>query len=497
MRRPSDVSRSRRAQIRDEAHQLYVVGRTRGLDTDHIQDELLHAFPGELALGEARMYAMGWTVRIVREGLRRLATDEGLDASSLEDGDILRWLRGEVFPRDSLDRLCRLFQCHQNQIGWPPRGNETPIDYGGGAARASDRAVSALNASAVALRATSHISTSGAALPTEWPASDVAIPVLARESSHSTAMQAFRDADRRVGGGHLYPVVVQYLQATIAPHLFGAVVGTDGRTVFTAAGALTEMAGWMAYDAGRPQLARQHFHRALDLAGIGDDPELCAHVLASLSHLASHIHRPDEAIRLARSGQATLAEGARPPELEARLLAMEARGFAALGEVRQTVAILKRAETCLHRASSAEPSQWISRFDDGSLATEAARCMRQLHRLDDAERFARRVIALRSADRKRSRAFGQLILVSVLVAQGRCDEVCAVASDVLDATQSFGSVLVLEQLVDLRNVLHPYRSDQAVAALLGRLDSVLPERRSRYPWVSAREGGLGESGVQV
>lgn len=500
MRRSHHVSRSRRAQIRDEAHQLYIVRRTEGLDADQIQDELMRAFPDELALGEARMYAMGWTVRVVREGLRRLATDEGLDSSSLEDGDIWRWLRGEVFPRDALERLCRLFQCHQSRLGWPSRGNEVPIDYNERAIRGhnSNRGVdSPIAANKVAPRATSHVSASGAILPIDWPVPEVAIQPPNHESSPSTAMQAFRDADRRVGGGHLYPLVVQYLQAAVAPHLFGTVIGADARTVFTAAGALTEMAGWMAYDAGRPRLAREHFHRALDLGRIGDDRELCAHILASTSHLASHMHRPDEAIRLARSGQATLTERPRPPELEARLLAMEARGFAALGEVKETVQLLRRAETTLHRASCAEPSQWISRFDDGSLATEAARCMQRLDQLGEAERLARRVVALRSGDRKRSRAFGQLILVSVLVAQGRCDEGCAVADEVLDATQSFGSVLVLEQLANLQNLLEPYRSARPVAELLARLEDVLPQSRRRYPWMAARDAGLGESGAQV
>src|SRR5438309_4215214 len=129
MRRRSQVSRGRRAQIGDEARQIYSLGRIRGLTVDQIQDELLRSFTRELASGEARMYAEGWNVRVVREGLRRLATEEGQDASALEDADVWRWLRGEVYPRDSMTRLCKLFRCHQAKLGWPPRGNEHPIDF--------------------------------------------------------------------------------------------------------------------------------------------------------------------------------------------------------------------------------------------------------------------------------------------------------------------------------------------------------------------------------
>src|SRR5215471_5070661 len=98
MRRSGHITRARRAQIRDEAHQRYIVGRTQNLDADAIQGELLAAFPDELAPGEARLYAMGWTVRVVREGLRGLAAKDGLDASGVGDGEIWRWLRGEVRP---------------------------------------------------------------------------------------------------------------------------------------------------------------------------------------------------------------------------------------------------------------------------------------------------------------------------------------------------------------------------------------------------------------
>jgi transcriptional regulator with XRE-family HTH domain len=66
----------------------------------------------------------------------------------------------------------------------------------------------------------------------------------------AAAMQAFRTADLRTGGGDLYPAVMDYLHDRIAPRLFGTLSGTSTRAAFTAAAGLTEMAGWMAHDAG-------------------------------------------------------------------------------------------------------------------------------------------------------------------------------------------------------------------------------------------------------
>jgi transcriptional regulator with XRE-family HTH domain len=87
-------------------------------------------------------------------------------------------------------------------------------------------------------------------------------------TSIEAVMQAFRDADRQVGGGYVYGAVVRYLEHEIAPRLFG---GTSD--VFSAAAALTEMAGWMAHDAGDDRLAGGHFERALRFASATTDVE--------------------------------------------------------------------------------------------------------------------------------------------------------------------------------------------------------------------------------
>jgi hypothetical protein len=102
-------------------------------------------------------------------------------------------------------------------------------------------------------------------------------------------------------------------------------------------------------------------------------------------------------------------------------------------------------------------------------------------------RQAERIIELRPGDRTRSRAFGQLILVTVLIAQGKPDEACAVAQEVLDATQQLGSYLVIQQLLDLKQLLEPYRRNRVVADFLSCLDEALRERVWLYQWLT-RDG---------
>jgi hypothetical protein len=303
------------------------------------------------------------------------------------------------------------------------------------------------------------------------------------------AMNAFRAADRQVGGGHLYGTVVHYLRTEVAPRLFGSTVDDGGLLTFSAAAALTDMAGWMAHDADRNHLAQQHFQRALALASIGADRQLRVHILAGMSHLALHLGDLDEAMQLAGVGTAKLKEGPANPELSARLIALEARGRAARGQSATCARLLLQAEQSLDASLPAERSTWISRFDEASLASEAARCMHQLGQLVPARREAERVVALRSGDRARSRAFGQLILAHVLIAERDLDEASAVGRDVLDGTQALGSFLVVRQLQRLQDLLASDRSAPAVAEFLGYLDEELRRRMVLYRSFSADQTG--------
>ncbi|HUR02169.1 MAG TPA: hypothetical protein VM347_06505 [Nonomuraea sp.] len=298
-------------------------------------------------------------------------------------------------------------------------------------------------------------------------------------------VQAWRAADAQIGGAHLYATVSAYLHTAMAPRLFGWGRDSDGAAVFTAAAALTEMAGWMAHDAGQDDQARRHFARARDLSSVGHDRHLGVHVLMSLAHLAHHQAQPDTAIGYAHEGQRALASAPYHPELAARVLAMQARGHATLGRPRETLTLLYRAEEALQGAHDVEPSAWVSPFDAGSLASEAARCMRQLGDLPAAQRHAQRILQLRpAAGHTRSRAFGHLILATVLIDRGELEQACSVAADVINATQSLGSHLVIQQLRDLRALLIPHAATPAVREFLDCLAEALRQRMWLYQWLT-------------
>ena len=118
--------------------------------------------------------------------------------------------------------------------------------------------------------------------------------------------------------------------------------------------------------------------------------------------------------------------------------------------------------------------------------------MRQIGDLDEVRRQAERIVTLRPSHRTRSRAFGQLALIAVLVTQGKPDEACGIAYDVLTATQSLGSFLVIGQLLELRQALQPHRSSTVVGDFLACLEEMVRERLWLYQWLT-KDGGSQRS----
>jgi hypothetical protein len=135
-------------------------------------------------------------------------------------------------------------------------------------------------------------------------------PAAATRADVDTVMQAFREANRQVGGGFMYGTVVRYLEKEVGPRLL-----TGSTDQFCAAAALTEMAGWMAHDGGDDARARRHFDRALRFASATTDIELAAHVHASLSHLLQQLDCPRDGLRLAQAGKAILRRRDHHPAL--------------------------------------------------------------------------------------------------------------------------------------------------------------------------------------
>ncbi|MBI0294810.1 XRE family transcriptional regulator [Streptomyces sp. PRKS01-29] len=380
--------------------------------------------------------------------------------------DIIRGVRG-VRGQQVIERVADGFGIPGDMLGVPPRpwegspkstgmdriSVETMGEYKPGALPATNPPV----------HLTVTQPSSGSALPGRW-------------NSDRAAMDSFRMADRQLGGGHLYGAVTHYLNNNVAPRIFGAEnVGSTAET-FMAAAALTEMAGWMAHDSGQDLRARRHFEHALPFAQAGSDHALGAHILASMSHLALQMNHPHEAVTLARSGQEAMKAGPFIPALTARLHAMEGRALARTGHEAASRRAIDASAESLTRPPSEPPSVWISEFDMASLTSEEALCLQDLGQYSAAARKAEQAVSMRSGDRARSRAFGQISLAVIRAKMGDLDAACTIGTELLESCRALGSLRITQQLADLTDALHPFKAEAPVAGLL---DSLLMVNRQR------------------
>ncbi|MEU7149754.1 hypothetical protein AB0B15_17220 [Streptomyces sp. NPDC045456] len=248
------------------------------------------------------------------------------------------------------------------------------------------------------------------------------------------------------------------------------------QSVFAAAAAMTEMAGWMAHDSGRDDLAARHFAKAMPLARASGDALLAANIAASNSHLALQAGRPAEAVTWARSGFEHLDHCPRLPSLVARLHAMTARALAAAGQQQAAERALAMAQDSIH-VPAQDVHPWVSPFDCAALASESALTLRDLGRYDHALQWAEEAVSLREEGRTRSRALSRIIVVDLHAQQSDLDAVVHCGYELLATSPTLSSVRFVNQLAELRETLNAHRAYHPVRDFLAQFDEAVRARR--------------------
>ncbi|RPE33222.1 helix-turn-helix domain-containing protein [Kitasatospora cineracea] len=307
--------------------------------------------------------------------------------------------------------------------------------------------------------------------PVTQPPRAAPTPEVLANTDDLAAMDAFRLADRTSGGGRLYSAVVRHLSDSVAPRLLNG----GGPSVFGAAAALTEMAGWMAHDSGQDHLAARHFATALPLAQTSGDTAFAAHVAASSSHLSLQSGDPQHATHWALLGIQLAHGGPHLPSLTARLHSMHARALATLGRLGPAAQALEQASEALAAAAD-ETHPWLSPFDQAALASESALTFADLGRYDDALHHAKRAVRLREHGRTRSLALSKITLAAVYVQRGELEEALHVGVELLSTSPTLGSVRVVHQLDSFRDALEPHAAHGLVRDYLVHFDQA---RRTR------------------
>ncbi|MFD7660435.1 hypothetical protein ACFV4N_41215 [Actinosynnema sp. NPDC059797] len=279
---------------------------------------------------------------------------------------------------------------------------------------------------------------------------------------------AFADLDHRFGSTRIRPVVIHYLDSVVSRLLADSYGESTGRQLLGAAARLTELAGYMAVDTGRPGLAQRYYIQALRLTQAAGDRGMGGYVLASgMSRAALVLGSPHEAVQLAR----VALEGSRgrnTPAVRAVCHAAEARGHALLGDARACQrAAGKAVEALEHDASDGEPA-WAAHVDRAYLAEELARCARDLDQPAAAVRWADEALHGCPPDRSRRRGLRLVLLASAQLRAGEVDQGHHTALRAVEGLQGVCSAQCDRALEDFRGRLEALgRQEEARRLLLG------------------------------
>ncbi len=262
--------------------------------------------------------------------------------------------------------------------------------------------------------------------------------------------KTYRQLDNRLGGGHLRAAVVQLLDIQVTPLLrFATFTESTGRRLASVAAELSQMVGWMAFDAEAHGLAQRYLVQALGLARLADDYALSAEILAAMSQQTVYVARADQAIDLARAACA-MARRACSPILVTECNVAEAHGHAARNDARSCSHALAAAEHSFALArSSHESPEWLSYFDEAYLSARIAHCFRDLGQGKQAAEYARRSLEMNS-DFVRGRAFNLALLGTAMTQLGDAEQAIDAGMKAAEIAMNLQSQRSVRYIVDLQ-----------------------------------------------
>ena len=273
------------------------------------------------------------------------------------------------------------------------------------------------------------------------------------------------------GGAAVYELtagMARQLQSAIGSATYSAAVGRRLRQV-TAATMI--QAGWQAYDARRPDVARDWWLETLHLGDLGDGvDEYRVSALASLAREATDgVRRGNDAVELSR---AAARDKGTTEAMLSLLAAREALGHAALGDRTAASAAMRRAHRHLDRSDGEDNPVWMRFWGPSDLAIHEMHAARLAGDHAAAEQAAREaVIECDPHSMARDHAIYTSCLGSSLARVGKFDEAVSVSRDVLVSTAKSGSYRVRAELRDTARLLSraPYPEGRAFAATVDRL----------------------------
>lgn len=260
--------------------------------------------------------------------------------------------------------------------------------------------------------------------------------------------RTLRALDYQHGGGMCRPAVVA--QVAWSQRLLRASDSSSEVThrLHRALADQHNLAGWISFDVGLYQSAREHLARALEQARHANDPSLMANILYRMGRIYLHCGRVQEALRFFQLGQIRATDCERTV---AMLHANEAWAYALLGNVDLALKSMLRACDELARADAHPAPSWVNFFGYSDLAATGGMVHANLGpaHLEAAVAELTKALAGRDARMTRSRVFELTALATVYL---RANDITGIdiGNQALSLAKDISSLRVIDRLAPLR-----------------------------------------------
>jgi transcriptional regulator with XRE-family HTH domain len=432
---------------------------------------------------QAARLAKGWSqVRAVSELIKvaRHAEISVASAPSLKT-ELSRWENGHITHLTKVYQmlLCLIYDATPGELGFGIQDLPSGPGIGDGAAligkqewtRDDLRVLSASLDDAVSRSAASDIEM----LAAEWLAADT--PQLVELSAGRRVGDSLiatveerviqlRRTDDYISGRTSHAMVRQELKAATELLNEASLTGSQVRRVLTATGELSQLAAWVAADAGLYRDAAGYAESGILAAHAAGDSPLAAYIISTFSYQLANTANPRQAALLARNSYAGVRRNA-TATTKALLLERAAWADARSGDLKSCERTLGMVEANFGNASDEDPD-WVYWLNREEVDVMAGRCYTELSQPAKAEPLLRSAMSGYDNSRIRENSLYLSWLAEDYILLGEIDSACSVATQILDLKSRANSARTEQRLRHLARLLRECKGVQTAAEFLDR-----------------------------
>ena len=275
--------------------------------------------------------------------------------------------------------------------------------------------------------------------------------------------------DYQHGGASLWQSAAACVGEAYTMLEHGSYGDSVGKRLLRATGRIQMCAGWLAFDAGRHDVARSCYTEALALARQAGDAEVETHALANLAFQSNVMGRPREATRFADGAERT----ASAPHGRARLAAIpqlrRAIALSLCGDATGSARAIARARNIVECEADKPAEEWCSFLGPAELDGIEGTCLMEVGRSVQASALLEQAVAGYSVRYARNRALYRVRLARARLDRNEVDSAAESANAALDdLTGHVASWRVSSELTQVASRLAAYPHEASAARFIDR-----------------------------